>query len=315
MQIGNLSLENNVFLAPMAGVTDLPFRTLCKEMGCAMVYSEMVSAKGFFYDSINTKKLLETQDGDKPLAVQIFGSSPEIMANMAANLPNADLIDINMGCPAPKIVRNGEGSALMQNIGLIERIVKAVSSATEKSVTVKIRKGFGGVANAVDVAKAAEASGAAAITVHGRMREEYYSGTADWDIIKKVKASVKIPVIGNGDVVCPQSAKKLLEHTGCDAIMVGRAAQGNPWIFMRIVHYLQTGELLPPPTNTERIEMALRHAQMLISHKGEFIAIREMRKHIGWYIKGLPGAAALRANINSANTFGEMSALIETLCK
>ena len=283
MKIGNLELENNVFLAPMAGVTDLPFRILCKEMGCGLVYSEMVSAKGILYDNKNTTELLEIDPKERPVAVQLFGSDPEILGAMAKKIEQypIDIIDVNMGCPAPKIVKNGEGSCLMKTPELVGKIVKSLVESQSKPVTIKFRKGFDDDhVNAVEIAKIAEANGASAVAVHGRTREQYYSGKADWDIIKQVKAAVNIPVIGNGDVFTPQDAKNLLEHTGCDAIMVGRGAQGNPWIFKRILHYLQTGELLPEPTAEERVEKALRHAQMLIDYKGEYIGVREMRKHM-----------------------------------
>ena len=263
MKIGNLELENNVFLAPMAGVTDLPFRILCKEMGCGLVYSEMVSAKGILYDNKNTTELLEIDSKERPVAVQLFGSDPEILGAMAKKIEpySIDIIDVNMGCPAPKIVKNGEGSCLMKTPELVGEIVKSLVESQKKPVTIKFRKGFDDEhINAVEIAKIAEANGAAAVAVHGRTREQYYSGKADWDIIKQVKAAVNIPVIGNGDVFTPQDAKNLLEYTGCDAIMVGRGAQGNPWIFQRILHYLKTGELLPEPTAEERVEKALRHA-------------------------------------------------------
>ena len=313
MKIGNLELENNVFLAPMAGVTDLPFRILCKEMGCGLVYSEMVSAKGILYDNKNTTELLEIDSKERPVAVQLFGSDPEILGAMAKKIEQypIDIIDVNMGCPAPKIVKNGEGSCLMKTPELVGKIVKSLVESQSKPVTIKFRKGFDDDhVNAVEIAKIAEANGASAVAVHGRTREQYYSGKADWDIIKQVKEAVNIPVIGNGDVFTPQDAKNLLEHTGCDAIMVGRGAQGNPWIFKRILHYLQTGELLPEPTAEERVEKALRHAQMLIDYKGEYIGVREMRKHMAWYMKGMPGAAELRGKLNYAENRAELEALL-----
>lgn len=316
MKIGNIELKNNIFLAPMAGVTDLPFRILCKEMGCGLVYSEMVSAKGIWYNNENTKKLLTVDEKERPAAIQLFGSQPEIMGAMAKKIEqyDIDIIDVNMGCPAPKIVKNGEGSALTKNPELVGEIIKAMVSAQKKPVTIKIRKGFDEEhINAVEIAKVAEKNGAAAIAVHGRTREQYYSGKADWDIIKAVKQAVSIPVIGNGDVFTPEDAKNMLEYTKCDAIMIGRAAQGNPWIFQRVNHYLETGELLPEPTPQQKIEKALRHARMLIEYKGEYIGIREMRKHISWYMKGVKGAAELRGKINTANSYHDMEELLYNL--
>lgn len=317
MKIGNITLENNVFLAPMAGVTDKVFRVLCRQMGCGLVYSEMVSAKGIMHNNRNTQKLLEIDPLEKPAAVQLFGSDPLIMGKMAERLDeNKDIaiLDINMGCPAPKIVKNGEGSALLQNPDLIGEIVKAVSQSTSKPVTVKMRKSFDGVENTCLKAavKAAE-NGAAAITIHGRTREQYYSGKADWDIIKEVKSLVDIPVIGNGDITSPESAKAMLDYTACDAIMIGRAAEGNPWIFKRVCTYLESGELLPEPDFKERLEMARRHLDMLVDFKGEHIGVCEMRKHLGWYIKGLPHSAEMRVVINTAATKEKMHEVIDLI--
>lgn len=314
MKIGNVELKNNVFLAPMAGVTDLPFRLLCKEMGCGLVYSEMVSAKGILYENKNTTELLRVAAEERPAAVQLFGSDPEILGAMAQKIERypIDIIDVNMGCPAPKIVKNGEGSALTKTPALVGKIVKALAESQKKPVTIKIRKGFDDAhLNAAEIARIAEANGAAAIAVHGRTREQYYSGKADWGCIREVKKAVKIPVIGNGDVFTPQDAERLLHETGCDAVMVGRGAQGNPWIFRRILHYLETGEILPEPTAEERVEKALRHAQMLIAYKGEYIGIREMRKHTAWYMKGLPGAAELRGRLNAAESITDMEGLLQ----
>ncbi|MBM7684923.1 tRNA dihydrouridine synthase DusB [Defluviitalea raffinosedens] len=314
MKIKDIDIPNSVFLAPMAGVTDLPFRLLCKEMGCGLVYTEMVSAKGLLYDNENTKQLLAVDEREHPVAVQLFGSDARILAEMAKKIEESDIdmIDINMGCPAPKITKNGEGSALMKNPKQIGEIVKAVSSAVKKPVTIKIRKGFDdNTITAVEVAKIAEESGAAAIAVHGRTREQFYSGKADWNIIRQVKEAVSIPVIGNGDVVSPETAKRLFEETNCDAIMIGRGAQGNPWIFKRVLHYLQTGEILEEPSPQEKIDMALRHARMLIEFKGEYIGIREMRKHVSWYTKGLLKAGVLRNKINEAQNYEEMEKLLK----
>lgn len=301
MKIGNVELKNNVFLAPMAGVTDRVFRVLCKEQGCGLVYSEMVSAKGLFYESKNTHKLLEIDEREMPAAVQLFGSEPKIMAAMAKKLEDYPIaiFDINMGCPAPKIVKNGEGSALTLKPELVGEIIYAVSTAVNKPVTVKFRKGFNNNnINAPEIAEIAEKNGAAAVAVHGRTREQYYSGNADWDIIKEVKTRVKIPVIGNGDITGPEKAKEMLDYTGCDAIMIGRAAEGNPWIFKRTLKYLETGELLPEPSQREKMELALKHLDMLVEDKGEFIGVREMRKHLGWYTKGMPNSSELRVRIN-----------------
>lgn len=301
----------------MAGITDKVFRILCKEMGCGLVYSEMVSAKGIFHNSTNTKKLLEVDEAEKPTAVQLFGSDPEIMGQMAQKLneyKDIAMLDINMGCPAPKIVKNGEGSALMLNPTLAGKVINAVVKASNRPVTVKFRKGFNDEnINAVEMGKIAEANGAAAITVHGRTREQYYSGKADWDIIKQVKESVNIPVIGNGDIFSPVDAKNMFEYTGCDGIMIGRGAQGNPWIFKNVIHYLEKGELLPEPTWEERLDMAVRHLKMLVEYKGEVVGVREMRKHLGWYIKGLPHSAEMRVLINSTSGLEPMEQVINNM--
>lgn len=314
MQIGNFKPDNKVFLAPMAGVTDVVFRTLCKEQGCGLTYSEMVSAKGIMYDNDNTKKLLEINEKEGKVAVQLFGSDPKVLADMAKKLDdneNIGFFDINMGCPAPKIVKNGDGSALMKNPKLIGEIVKAVSSNTKKPLTIKIRKGFDdNCINAVEIAKIVEENGGAGIAIHGRTREQFYSGKADWDIIKKVKESVNIPVIGNGDITSPQKAKEMFDYTGCDAIMIGRASQGAPWIFKNIVHYLNTGELLDKPSINEKIDIAIKHLHMLVQYKGEYIGIREMRKHLGWYIKGMPKSAEMRVIINGIEQVEKMEDLL-----
>ncbi|WP_113672424.1 tRNA dihydrouridine synthase DusB [Vallitalea guaymasensis] len=318
MKIGNIELENNIILAPMAGVTDLPYRLLCKEQGCGLVYTEMVSAKAIYYNNKNTKLLMQIDERERPVAVQLFGSEPDLMAEMAKRIteenPLIDIIDINMGCPVPKVVNNNEGSALMKNPRLIGEIVKKVSTAIDKPLTIKIRKGFDeSNINAVEVAKIAEENGAAAIGVHGRTREQYYSGKADWDIIRQVKDAVSIPVLGNGDVFVPEDAKRLLEETGCDGILIGRGAQGNPWIFSRIIHYLETGEVLPNPTLDEIIDAINRHLEMLSEYKGSYTAVREMRKHISWYTKGLPGSAHIRREINSTQSMEELKEKIEEI--
>lgn len=306
MKIGNIETKNNVFLAPMAGVTDLVFRVICKEMDCGMVYSEMVSAKGVQHNNKNTKELLKVDERERPVAMQMFGSDPEIMAEMARKLneyEDIDILDINMGCPAPKIVKNGEGSALTLNPKLVGEIISAVSKASEKPVTVKFRKGFDDQhLNALEIGKIAEESGAKAVTIHGRTREQYYAGKADWDIIKALKEEIKtIPVIGNGDIFTPEDAKKMLEYTGCDAVMIGRGSQGNPFIFKRTVEYLENGVLLPEPTWEDRLDIAEKHMDMLADYKGEVIGIREMRKHLGWYIKCLPHSAEMRVKINATS--------------
>lgn len=314
MKIGNFTPDNNVFLAPMAGVTDVVFRKLCKEQDCGLTYSEMVSAKGVMYNNENTKKLLEVDKEEKKVAVQLFGSDPKVLADMAKKLENNDNIaffDINMGCPAPKIVKNGDGSALMKNPKLIGEIVKTVSSSIEKPLTIKIRKGFDDQhLNALEVAKIAQKNGAKAITIHGRTREQFYSGEADWDIIKILKENLDIPVIGNGDIISPEKAKQMIDYTGCDGIMIARAAQGNPWIFKRIVHYLKTGELLPKPTINEKIDLSIRHLKLLVENKGEYIGVREMRKHLGWYIKGMPKSSEIRVVINKIEESKEMENLL-----
>jgi len=313
VKIGNLKLDNNVFLAPMAGVTDKPFRTLCHEMGSGLVYSEMVSAKGVFYNNENTKVLLDIGEEEKPVAIQLFGSEPEIMGSIGKKIEciNANIIDINMGCPVPKVVKNGEGSALMKTPELAGKIIRSVVESQKKPVTVKIRKGFDkNSINAVEVAKIAEENGASAIAVHGRTREQYYSGNADWEIIRRVKKAVSIPVIGNGDIFKPQDAADMLEYTGCDAVMIARGAQGNPWIFKRTIELLKSGVLLDEPTPEDRVNMALRHARMLIDYKGEFVGVRQMRAHMAWYIKGVPGASTIRDKINHCNSYDEMSILL-----
>ena len=309
LRIGNVTFDHNLILAPMAGVTDLPFRFLCREQGCGLSVTEMVSAKAILYKNKNTNELLSISDQEGPVSVQLFGSDPAIMADMAAAIESRPfaLIDVNMGCPVPKIVNNGEGSALMKDIKLAEKILTAMVKAVKKPVTVKFRKGFTEEdCNAVEFARMAESCGVAAIAVHGRTREQYYSGTADWDIIRQVKEAVSIPVIGNGDVFKPEDAKALIDQTGCDGVMIARGAKGNPWIFSRTLHYLETGELQKPPSPAEISEMILRHGTMQAEHKGETVAMREMRKHMAWYTAGLPHSAKLRNDINQVETMEEL---------
>ena len=305
LRIGNTVLENNVILAPMAGVTDLPFRVLCREQGAGCVVTEMVSAKAVLYNNKNTRELLQIDPAERPAAVQLFGSEPDIMAEIAARLEEGpyDYIDVNMGCPVPKIVNNGEGSALMKNPERAKEVLTAMVKAVKKPVTVKFRKGFNDLSvNAVEFAKMAESCGVAAVAVHGRTREQYYSGKADWDIIRQVKEEVRIPVIGNGDIFTPEDAGRMLKETGCDGIMVARGAKGNPWLFGRINHYLDTGEVLPGPSMAEIKAMILRHGRMLVQFKGEGVAMREMRGHMAWYTKGMPHSATLRNEINQVET-------------
>jgi tRNA-dihydrouridine synthase B len=309
MKIGNLNLDNKVFLSPMAGVTDLPFRLICKEQDCGMLYTEMVNAKALCYDDKNTKKMLNIQPEEHPVAIQIFGSDPEYMGGAAKILnsyPNK-ILDINMGCPAPKVIKNGDGSALLKNPELAGKVMRAVVENSEKPVTVKIRKGWDDTCiNAVEMAKIAEESGVSAIAIHGRTREQYYSGKADWDIIREVKENVSIPVIGNGDVFEVEDAINMLNKTNCDAIMIGRGAQGNPWIFKRINHYMQTGEILPEPTLEEKIDTAMKHLKLAVDEHGEYVAVREMRKHIAWYLKGLRNSARVRDEINKIESYEEV---------
>ena len=315
MIIGNVSLKNNIILAPMAGVSDLPFRLLCQKEGAGMTCMEMISAKAVLYNNKNTESLLAIHPDEECVSLQLFGSDPAIMAEIAKRIEERPfkILDINMGCPVPKIVNNHEGSALMKNPELVYDIVRAISEAISKPVTVKIRKGFDeDHINAVEVARAAEAGGAKAVAVHGRTREQYYSGAADWSIIKAVKEAVSIPVIGNGDIKCGADARRMLEETGCDGVMVGRAAEGNPFIFREITAFME-GREYTAPTLKEIKETVLLHADMQLEYKGEFIGIREMRKHLSWYLKGFEGASALRKRINEMETFEELKEIINNI--
>jgi len=313
MKIKDIELSNNVLLAPMAGVTDKAFRLTAKAFGPALMYTEMVSGKGLFYNSKKTAELLGAEEEEKPVAVQIFGHEPDIMSKIAGEALScgAVIVDINMGCPAPKIANNGDGSALMKNPRLAGRVVDAVCKAVNVPVTVKIRAGWNGEnINAPEMAKVLEENGAAAITVHGRTREQFYSGEADLDVIKAVKDAVSVPVIGNGDIKDGKSAKYMLDYTGCDGIMIGRAAEGNPWIFRDVLHYLECGEELPPPSIEEVLSVALSHLELLVKYKGEHRGILEARRHMSRYFKGVQGGAVLRERINQVNTKGEMQKLL-----
>lgn len=315
LKIGNVELENNLILAPMAGVTDLPFRLLCKEQGCGLMYTEMVSAKAILYKNRNTGPLMEVRPEEEPVALQLFGSDPEIVSDIAAQVEDGPyaFIDINMGCPVPKIVNNGEGSALMKNPKLVEEILTALVKKVKKPVTVKFRKGFDDDhINAVEIARIAESCGVSAVAVHGRTRAQFYSGKADWDVIRQVKEAVKIPVIGNGDIFTPEDAKRMLYETGCDGLMIARGAKGNPWIFSRTLHYLETGELLGPPDKEELKETILRHAQLQIQFKGEYLGLCEMRKHLSWYTVGLPHSSSLRNDVNQTETWEDFYNLIQS---
>ena len=313
LKIGSVTLDNNILLAPMAGVTDLPFRLLCREQEAGLVCMEMVSAKAILYKNKNTESLLTIHPQEGPVSLQLFGSDPKILSEMARQIEERPfaILDINMGCPVPKVVGNGEGSALMRQPKLVEEIVTAVVKAVKKPVTVKIRKGFNDTCvNAVEIARIAEQCGAAAVMIHGRTREQYYTGEADWEIIAKVKDKLSIPVIGNGDIKDGTSAEAILRQTGCDGIMVGRAARGNPWIFRQIAAYLQDGTVLPAPEKEEIRATILRHAKLQLAYKGEYTGIREMRKHVSWYTAGMPDSARLRRTVNMVESFAALEELV-----
>lgn len=316
LQIGNVVLKNNLILGPMAGVTDLPFRLLCAEQGAGLLCMEMVSAKAILYNNKNTKAMLTIDEREHPVSLQLFGSDPQIMGDIAKRLEDEgvpfDILDINMGCPVPKVVNNGEGSALMKRPLLAGQIIEAMAKATSRPVTVKIRKGFDDAhVNAPELAHIAQESGAAAVAVHGRTREQYYSGRADWSVIRKVKETVTIPVIGNGDILTAADALRMCEETGCDGFMIARGAQGNPWIFKQILHERETGETLEKPSPEEMAEMMLRHARMQIEFKGEYVGIREMRKHAAWYTGGYHGASRLRRALSEVESYEQLEELMQ----
>lgn len=312
LQIGNVTLENNLILAPMAGVSDLPFRLLCREQGAGLVCMEMVSAKAILYKNRNTEELLTIDPKEHPVSLQLFGSDPDIISEIAKQIEERpfDILDLNMGCPVPKVVNNGDGSALMKNPRLVGEIIEKTARAIKKPLTVKIRKGFDDAhVNAVELAHIAQESGAAAVAVHGRTREQYYAGHADWDIIRQVKEAVSIPVIGNGDIRTPEDVAAMAEQTGCDGYMIARGAEGNPWIFRQILHYFETGEHLARPDFSEVTEMLLRHAKMQIDCKGDYTGIREIRKHAAWYTAGYRNSSKLRGRINEVENYGQLEAL------
>lgn len=314
LQIGNVTLPNNLILAPMAGVTDLPFRLLCKEQGAGLLCMEMVSAKAILYKNKNTEELLTIDARENPVSLQLFGSDPDIISEIAKQIEERpfDILDINMGCPVPKVVNNGDGSALMKNPVLAGKIIEKTARAIRKPVTVKIRKGFDDAhINAVEMAHIAQESGAAAVAVHGRTREQFYSGKADWDIIRQVKEAVSIPVIGNGDIRTAGDVIAMAEQTGCDGFMIARGAEGNPWIFRQILHYFETGEVLAKPSFEEVTEMLLRHAGMQLEFKGEYTGIREIRKHAAWYTAGYRNSSKLRGRINEVESYADLQALFE----
>jgi len=318
VKIGSVETRGLAFVAPMAGVTDMTYRRLCMEHGCGLGYSEMVSAKALVYKNARTEELTRNYEQARPLTLQLFGHEPEFMHDAIKLLEEKqhsdfDIIDINMGCPAPKIFKNGDGSALMASPKLVEEMVKAAVRATSKPVTMKTRRGINyGEEMAVDIAKAAEAGGVSAVAIHARYREQYYSGLAEWDVIAQVKQAVKVPVIGNGDVVSGEAAAAMIKQTGCDAVMIGRAAMGNPWIFAEVNAFL-ADEPFEQPNIRERMALALLHSRMIIENKGEYIGVREMRKHLGWYCRGVKSSAKLRAGISSICTIADIESLTEEI--